>query len=92
MFDLGDLREKSFKTALWPKGFFVQLAETGTVTWEQLVAMFFSLNELLLDAVIAELRGRTVYCFQTRIITKTKQLWWLTTERKENSDKVEPSV
>ena len=30
---LGDLREKSFKKALWPKGFFVQLSKTGTVTW-----------------------------------------------------------
>ena len=28
---LGDLREKSFKIALWPKGFFVQPAKTGTV-------------------------------------------------------------
>ena len=43
---LGDLSEKSFKIAWWPKGFFVQPAKTGTVTWEQLVAMFFPLNEL----------------------------------------------
>ena len=28
------------------KGFFVQPAKTETVTWEQLVAMFFPLNEL----------------------------------------------
>ena len=41
-----DLREESFKIALWSKGFFVQPAKTGTVTWEQLVAMFFPLNEL----------------------------------------------
>ena len=38
---LGDLRGKSFKIAQWPKGFFAQQAKTGTVTWEQLVAMFF---------------------------------------------------
>ena len=37
---LGDLREKV------SKGFFVQPANTGTVTWEQLVAMPFPLNEL----------------------------------------------
>ena len=42
---LGDLREKSFKIE-WPKGFFVQPAKTGTVTWEQLVAMFSPLHEL----------------------------------------------
>ena len=45
-FDLGDLSEKSFKIAQWPKIFFVQRAKRGTVTWEQLVAMFFSINEL----------------------------------------------
>ena len=39
--NLGNLREKSFKITQWPKGFFVQPAKTGTVTWEQLVAMFF---------------------------------------------------
>ena len=38
---LGDLRQKSFKIAQWPKGFFLQPAKTGTVTLEQLVAMFF---------------------------------------------------
>ena len=38
MYLLGDLREKSFKIAYWPKGFFVQPAKTGAVTWEQLVA------------------------------------------------------
>ena len=43
---LGDLREKSFKIALWPKGSFVQPAKTGTVTWELLVVMFFPLNEV----------------------------------------------
>ena len=44
---LGDLREKSFNIAYWPKGFFVQPGKTGTVTWEQLVAMYsFPLNEL----------------------------------------------
>ena len=43
---LGDLREKSFKTAQWPMGFFAQPAKTGTVTWEQLVSMLFPLNEL----------------------------------------------
>ena len=30
----------------WPKGFFVQPDKTGTVTREQLAAMFFPLNEL----------------------------------------------
>ena len=35
-----------FKSSWWPKGFFVPPAKTGTVTWEQLVAMFFPLNEL----------------------------------------------
>ena len=43
---LCDLREKSFKLAWWPKGFFVQPAKTGTVTWEQLVVMFFPLTQL----------------------------------------------
>ena len=43
---LGDLREKSFKIAYWPKRFFVQPAKTRTVTWEQLVAIFCPLNEL----------------------------------------------
>ena len=43
---LGDLREKSFKIAWWPKGFSVQPAKIGTVTGEQLVAMFFPLNKL----------------------------------------------
>ena len=38
---LSDLRRKSFKIALWPKGFFVQLSKTRTVTWKQLVAVFF---------------------------------------------------
>ena len=38
---LGDLEGKSFKIALWPKDFFFQPAETETVTWEQLVVMFF---------------------------------------------------
>ena len=33
---LGDLREKSFKIAWWPKGFFVQPAEAEPVTREQL--------------------------------------------------------
>ena len=37
---LGDLREKSFKIAWWPKGSFVQIAKTGTVTWEQSVVIF----------------------------------------------------
>ena len=32
--------------AQWPEGFFVQQAKTGTVTWEQLVAMLFPLNKL----------------------------------------------
>ena len=49
-FDLGDLREKSFKIVLWPKGFFLQPAKTGTVTWEQLVAMFFPLNKHLFES------------------------------------------
>ena len=48
---LDHLREKSFKIAQWPKGFFVQPAKTGTVTWEQLVAMFFSLNELQCESL-----------------------------------------
>ena len=43
---LGDLREKNFKIAQWPKGFFVQPAKTGAVALEQLVAMLFPLNEL----------------------------------------------
>ena len=43
---LGDPRENRFKIVQWAKGFFAQPAKTGTVTWEQLVAMFFSLNEL----------------------------------------------
>ena len=51
MFDRGDLREKSFKIASWPKGFFVQPAKTETVTWEQLVAMIFPLNELLFQSL-----------------------------------------
>ena len=38
---LDDPREKSFKIAQWPKSFFVQPAEIGTVTWEQLVEIFF---------------------------------------------------
>ena len=38
---LGDLRDKNFKIVSWPKSFFVQPAKTGTVTLEQLVAMFF---------------------------------------------------
>ena len=42
----GDLREKNFNIAQWSKGFFVQPAKTGTVTWEQLAAVFFLLNEL----------------------------------------------
>ena len=43
---LNDMREEGFKIAWWPKGFFIEPAKTGTVTWEQLVAMFFPLNEL----------------------------------------------
>ena len=42
---LGDLREKIFKIA-WPKCFFVKLSKARTVTLEQLVAMFPSLNLL----------------------------------------------
>ena len=40
----GDLREESQDGAV-SKEFVVQPANTGTVTWEQLVAMFFPLNE-----------------------------------------------
>ena len=55
---LGDLSEKSFKIAWWPEGTFVQPAKTGTVTWEQLVAMlFFHLMSFNLS------HCRTVYCF-----------------------------
>ena len=35
-----------FQNSVVAKGFFVQSAKPGTVTWEQLVAMFFPLNEL----------------------------------------------
>ena len=35
----------------WPKGFFVQPAKTGMVTWEQLVTMFFPLNVLLFESL-----------------------------------------
>ena len=41
MLFLSDMRGKSFKIACWPKGFFSEPAKTVTVTWEQLVAMFF---------------------------------------------------
>ena len=41
----GDLRKK-FQNSVVAKGFFVQPPKTGTVTWEQLVPMFFPLNEL----------------------------------------------
>ena len=51
-FILGDLRGKTFKIARWPKGFFVQPAKTGTVTWEQLVAMLFPLNELQFESLL----------------------------------------
>ena len=47
---LSDLRG-SFKIALWPKGFFVQLSKTGTLTWDQLVARFFPLNELQFESL-----------------------------------------
>ena len=43
---LSDVRKNSFMIAQWPEGFFVQQAKTGTVTWEQLVAMLFPLNKL----------------------------------------------
>ena len=42
---LGDLREK-FQDSVVSKGFFVQAGKTGTVTWEQLIAMLFPLNKL----------------------------------------------
>ena len=60
---LGDLRGKKFQDSLVAKGFLVQPTKTGTVTWEQLVAMFFPLNELSLESLR--------HCFS---ITKTKQL------------------
>ena len=43
---LGDLREKFFKKAWWPKCFFVKPSKARTVTIEQLVAMFSPLNLL----------------------------------------------
>ena len=41
---LDDLREKCFRIPWWSKGFFIEPAKTGTVAWEQLVAMFFSIE------------------------------------------------
>ena len=41
---LGDLKKK-FQNSVVAKGFFVQPAKTGTVTWEQLFAIFFTLND-----------------------------------------------
>ena len=52
-FQLGDLKEESFKIGQWPKGFFVQPAKTGTVTLEQLVAMFFPLNEIQFESLLS---------------------------------------
>ena len=48
---LGDLSEKSFKIAQWPKGLFVQPAKTGAVTCEQIVAMFLPLNGLQFESL-----------------------------------------
>ena len=43
---LGDMSEKSLKIEKWTKGFFVQPAKTGHVTWEQLDALLFPSNKL----------------------------------------------
>ena len=43
---LGDLREKMFKRAWWPKCFFVKPSKARAVTLEQLVAIFSPLNLL----------------------------------------------
>ena len=40
-----------FQDSVVAKGFFVQPAKTGTVSWEQLVAMFFPLNELSFESL-----------------------------------------
>ena len=49
-FDLGDLRGK-FQNSAVAKGIFAKPAKTETVTWEQLVAIFFPLNEHLFESL-----------------------------------------
>ena len=47
----GYLSEKKSQDSVVANGFFLQSAKTGTVTWEQLVAMFFPLNELQFESL-----------------------------------------
>ena len=44
--DLGDLEEKTLRTAWSPKRFFVKPTEARTVTMESLIAVFPSLDKL----------------------------------------------
>ena len=62
---------ENFKIAQWPKGFFVQPAITRTVTWEQLVAMFF-FHQMSFNLS----HCRTVYCFSNQSYNENKTIHW----------------